>query len=312
MSDHDSDKNEITVSKSAPQDASKERTEVDEAADAMMRRMLFGPEQRPAQAQGCPRIVLAIDATSSMGEFIPARKVTPEAAATIAGALFAKAGSAGLHVKLAFFRGDDRYSKQPRQLCVPDKWYDSAEELARAIAAIEHWSGWTQHCRLLRHVTEEAEKLAIQDLVIISDAFEERTPRRPQGDDLKAALIHAKRLRDLGVTITVGFRGVIRGGCPLDRAGVSAEEAFRDIAEANGGAVFLFDPAHLGERFTEIAERAALAAKGDAVGAQALLQHLRTVPFDFVVGEQEHVGCGTERETERETERAGRENTSLD
>ena len=79
---------------------------------------------------------------------------------------------------------------------------------------------------------------------------------RPQGDDLKAAIIHAKHLRDLGVTVTVGFRGVIRGGCPLDRAGVGAEQAFQAIAEANGGAVFLFDPAHLTERFSEIAERA--------------------------------------------------------
>jgi hypothetical protein len=112
-----------------------------------------------------------------------------------------------------------------------------------------------------------------------------------QGDDLKAAIIHAKRLRDLGVTVSVGFRGIIRGGCPLDRAGVSAEQAFHAIAEANGGAVFLFDPAHLRERFTEIAERAALAAKGDAIGAQALLEHLRTVPFDMVVGEQANAKC---------------------
>jgi hypothetical protein len=264
-------------------------TEVDEAARAMMQRMLFGAESRPAQDR--PRIVLALDCTASMGEFIEARRITPEAAATIANALFVKAGPAGLQVKLAFFRGDDRYSKQPRQLRFSDKWYDNAAELARAIAAIDHWSGWTQHCRSLRHIAEQAEKLAIQELVIVSDAFEQRTPLRPQGDDLKAALVHAKRLRDLGVTVSVGFRGVIRGGCPLDRAGVNAEGAFKDIAEANGGTVFLFDPAHLGQRFAEIAERATLAAKGDAAGAQALLEHLRTVEFDFTVGEREHAKC---------------------
>jgi hypothetical protein len=136
--------------------------EVDAAARTMMQRMLFGAEQRPAR--DCPRVVLGLDATSSMGEFIPARKVTPEAAAKIANALFTKAGSAGLRVRLAYFRGDDQYLKQPRQLCFPDKWYDNAEELAYAIAAIERWSGWTQHCRLLRHVAEQAEKLAIQEL----------------------------------------------------------------------------------------------------------------------------------------------------
>lgn len=261
-------------------------TEVDEAASALMERMLFGAKPQSRSAQDHPRIILGLDCTASMGEYIEARKITLEAATTMANALFAKAGSTGLQVRLAFFRGDDQYSKQPRQLELPDTWYSNAKELARAIAAIEHWPGWTQHTALLRHVAEEAKKLAIMEFVIVSDAFEERTPLRPQGDDLKAAQIHARRLRDLGVTVTVGFRGVIRGGCPLDRAGVGAEQAFRAIAEANGGAVFLFDPAHLTERFSEIAERAALAAKGDAGGAQALLEHLRTVPFDMTVGEQ--------------------------
>jgi hypothetical protein len=284
-------KNEIAASKNVLKESPREseRTEAHEAADAMMKRRLFGAEPRPARDR--PRIVLALDTTSSMGEYLEARKITPEAAAEIAAALFAKAGSAGLQVRLAYFRGDDQYRKQPRQLRFSNKWYDTPVELARAIATIEHWPGWTQHCRLLRNVAEEAKKLAIQELVVVSEAFETRTPLRPQGDDLKAALIHAERLRDLGVTVNVGFRGVIRGGCPLDRAGVSAEQAFHAIAEANGGTVFLFDPAHLGERFTEIAERAALAAKGDAAGAQAQLEHLRTVEFDFVVGEQEHAKC---------------------
>jgi hypothetical protein len=63
-----------------------------------------------------------------------------------------------------------------------------------SLAVIEHWPGWTQHCRLLRHAVEETEKQPVQVLVIISDAFEERTPLRPQGDDLTAARIHARRL----------------------------------------------------------------------------------------------------------------------
>ena len=198
-----------------------------------------------------------------MGEYIEARKITPKAASDIANALFAKAGSAGLQVKVAFFRGDDQSPEEPRQLQFPDKWYDNAQELSQAIAAIEHWPGSLHICRLLRRVYDAAKEHAIQEVVIVSDAFEEQTPRRPHGDDLWSALVHAKRLRDLGVNIVFAYKGTITGGCALNRAGISAEQAFKEIAAANDGACFLFDPAHPAERFSEIAERAMLVAKGN-------------------------------------------------
>jgi hypothetical protein len=280
----------IDTSKPERTDVAKpERTEVDEATRALAERMLFGTEPRPQPVQDRPRIILALDCTTSMGEFIEARKITAEAAYTMANALFRKAGSEGLEVRLAFFRGDDRSPKRPRQLQFSNKWYTAPEELARAIAAIDHWPGWTQHCRLLRRVVEEAERLAIQELVIITDAFEERTPLRPAGDDLIAARYHARRLRDLGVKIVAGYKGTIRGGCPLDRAGVSAEQAFRDITDENGGYCFLLNPKELAERFSDVATQAALVAKGDTAGAQVLLEHLRAVPFEMetnVIGEQ--------------------------
>jgi hypothetical protein len=282
----------IDTSKPERTDVAKpERTEVDEATHALAERMLFGTEPRPQPVQDCPRIILALDCTSSMGEFIEARRITPEAAATIANALFGKVGRAGLEVQLAYFRGngDEQSSKQPRQFRVSKKWYSTPEELAHAIAAVEHWPGWTQHCRLLRHAFAEAEKHAVQELVIISDAFEERTPLRPEGDDLLAARVHARRLRDLGVKIVAGYKGTIRGGCPLDRAGVSAEQAFRDITEENDGRCFLLNAADLAERFGEIATQAVLVAKGDTTGAQVLLEQLRAVRFEMktnMVGEQ--------------------------
>lgn len=131
-----------------------ELTEVDEAAHALAGRMLFGATQPQVSGQDCPRVIVCIDATASMGEFIATRKITPEAAAHMAAGLFAsKAGAVGLQVKLAYFRGD--------QLQIPDKWYDNALELARAIAAIEHQPGWTQHTAFLRHAVEEAEKCAV-------------------------------------------------------------------------------------------------------------------------------------------------------
>src|SRR5690242_20046506 len=49
--------------------AKPERTEVDEARRALAERMLFGSEPRPQPAQDRARIILALDCTSSMGEF---------------------------------------------------------------------------------------------------------------------------------------------------------------------------------------------------------------------------------------------------
>jgi hypothetical protein len=182
------------------QTTKRDRTEVEEATQALAEMMLFGAASRPQLVQDRPRIILALDCTTSMGEFIEARRITPEVAATMANAVFAKAGRTGLEVQLVYFRGDgDLPSKQPRQFRVSNKWYTAPEDLAHAIAAIEHWPGWTQHCRLLRNAVAEAQKRAVQELVIVSDAFEERTPRRPQGDDLIAACVHARRLRDLGM-----------------------------------------------------------------------------------------------------------------
>jgi hypothetical protein len=159
----------------APQTES-ELTEVDEATHGLAEAILFGTPKRPEPA-GPPRIMLALDCTTSMGEFIEARKISLVTARAITNGLFAKAP--GLQVQLMFFRGDDQFKQQPRQFRVSDKWYGTPEELARAIAAIEHWPGWTQHCRLLRHAVAEAEQQQVQELLIISDAFEGHTPLRP-------------------------------------------------------------------------------------------------------------------------------------
>ena len=92
-------------------------------------------------------------------------------------------------------------------------------------------------------------------------------------------------MRRLGCTISFAYKGTIRGGCPIDRAGTHAEQRIREIAEDNGGASFLYNPADPGfaTRFSEIAAQATLAAKGDAAGAQALLEHFRAVPFKMTV-----------------------------
>jgi hypothetical protein len=236
---------DITKSEHARTERTRSKqTEVERAQEALAERMLFGTSALPQDAAS-PGIVLALDSTSSMGEHIEERRITLEAARSIAYSLFARQPRP--RVRLAFFRGDgdDQSTKHPRQLQFSKKWYSEPEELAQHIAAIEHWPGWTLHFRLLRLVAEEAEKRAIQQVVVISDAFERQTLHRPDGDDLMVARIHAARLGDLGVKLIVGYKGTIRGGCPLDRGGINAEHAFRDITRENGGYIFLFDPATL-------------------------------------------------------------------
>ena len=58
--------------KSAQTEAHTEATEVVEATHALAERMLFGTEPRPEPVQGRPRIILALDCTTSMGEFVEA------------------------------------------------------------------------------------------------------------------------------------------------------------------------------------------------------------------------------------------------
>jgi hypothetical protein len=98
-------------------------------------------------------------------------------------------------------------------------------------------------------------------------------------------------LRELGVKLVIGYKGTIRGACPLDRAGVNAAQAFRAITDENGGYVFLCDPTGdpkgLGKHFAKIAAQVRLSAQGEDDGAERLmLEDKQTVPFDMTVGER--------------------------
>ena len=161
----------------------------------------------PKQQHGPARVILIIDATTSMGEWLPDRRITPEDARSIAEAVC----QPGVQVQLCYFRGDGEFH-------VEEEWCTNPEALARGIEEIEPLPGWTQHCVALRHAISEAEKQAVQQVVVITDAFERQTSRRPNGDDLKAAMIYAQRLRDLGGTLSYGYRGTISGGYPLTAA----------------------------------------------------------------------------------------------
>jgi len=245
-------------------------------ADRQFEAVLKGKAARARRPDGPPRVVIALDATTSMGEYLPERKLTIKAARAIAYPIFEKAGSAPPLVQVVFFRGADEMQAT--------QWLPNAESVARAIAKVEHKGGWTQHNRVLKHVIREAEKHPIDEVVVISDAFEQRCEHRPDGDVLDRAIDQAGQLRALGVNISIGYKGTVPGGCPLDRAGPDAEEAFYQIAKANGGRCFVLNPKKAGaaaKRFREIAAHAALKVKGDTTGAQAMLEHLHSVPFDM-------------------------------
>ncbi len=139
------------------------------------------------------------------------------------------------------------------------------------------------------HIIREAKKQPIHAALVLTDAVELRGPGNPDGDVMEDLSKDAIRLKRVGCTISFAFKGIIKNGCPIDRAGPHAEQRIKEIAEDNGGAFFLYNPAdpEFTKRFGEIAAQAALTAKGDAAGARLLLEHLQAFPFDMnVVGEQ--------------------------
>jgi hypothetical protein len=244
-------------------------------------RLITALDNEPALPAGPPRIVVVVDATMSMGEYLPSRKITLEAAREFLRAMFEKTGQ--LQVRVVYFRGADE--------CQASRWFTDPEEAAQTIASIEHVSGWTQHGKVFRYIIGEARKKPIHAVLDFTDAVELRGPGNRDGDVLEDLCKDAMRLGRLGCTITFPYKGTIKGGCPIDRAGPHAEERIQAIARDNDGCVFLYDPAdrELVKRFGEIASQAALAAKGDAVGATLLLEHLQAIPFEVEknqVGEQ--------------------------
>jgi hypothetical protein len=240
-------------------------------------RMITALDDPAVVRPGPLRIAIVVDDTTSMGEFLPERKVTLEAARRFLRAMFAAAGD--LQVQVVPFRGQ------------PSEWFTDPEKAAQWIAKIRHEPGWTQHGKAFGHVIREAKKQPIHAAVVFTDAVELRGPRNPDGDVLENLCKDAMRMKRLGCTVTFAYKGSIENGCPIDRAGPHAWQRIQEIAEDGDGYAFVYNPADPKadlKRFSEIATQAALAAKGDAVGAkQLLLEHHEAVPFDMtVVGEQ--------------------------
>lgn len=113
--------------------------------------------QRLALPRG--RLMFALDATAS-------REPTWAIARDLQTKMFREAAPVGkLDVQLVYYRGDE---------CRASKWVSSGEQLAYLMNRIDCEGGYTQIGRVLDHALRENEKAAVQALVFIGDAMEEK------------------------------------------------------------------------------------------------------------------------------------------
>jgi hypothetical protein len=89
-------------------------------------------------------------------------------------------------------------------------------------------------------IAAEAEKQAVKQVVIISDAFERRKRRRSKGEVQAAAQVWAAQLRDLGVKLVVGYEGSSVAPVRSIAPGQVPNGHFRTlpVTRENGGYVF--------------------------------------------------------------------------
>jgi len=162
--------------------------------------------QSPALPRG--RLMFALDATAS-------RTPTWAIARELQAKMFREAAPIGkLDVQLVYYRGDE---------CRTSKWVSSGEQLAHLMNRIDCEGGYTQIRRVLEHALRENEKAAVQALVFIGDAMEERI------ETLAAA---AGELGTQGVPIFIFQEG----------SKAAVRRAFRLLALKSGGAYFEFNP----------------------------------------------------------------------
>ena len=198
------------------------------------------------------RLIFALDATMS-------RQPTWDTACALQADMFREAASVGgLDIQLIYFRGLNE--------CRASGWVPNGEKLAALMGRIDCRGGHTQIGKVLAHARQEHGNEAVQALVFVGDAMEEKI------DDL---CVSAGELGLLGVPAFMFQEGY----------DAVAEQAYREIARLSRGAYCRFDvgAAHeLGELLRAVAAyaaggRQALAALSSrkSGAAQMLLAQLR-------------------------------------
>jgi hypothetical protein len=173
------------------------------------------------------RLIFALDATMS-------RQPTWDSACALQAEMFSEAAkTGGLDIQLVYFRGLGE--------CRSSGWVAGSERLAELMSRIDCRGGHTQIGKVLSHARKEQAGQAVQALVFVGDAMEEKI------DDLCAA---AGELGLLGVPVFMFQEG----------RDAIAENAYREIARLSRGAYCRFDSgaAHeLGELLRAVAAYAA-------------------------------------------------------
>ena len=173
------------------------------------------------------RLIFALDATMS-------RQPTWDTACALQADMFREAASVGgLDIQLIYFRGLNE--------CRASGWVQNGEKLAALMGRIDCRGGHTQIGRVLAHARQEHGNKAVQALVCVGDAMEEKI------DDLCVA---AGELGLLGVPAFMFQEGY----------DAVAEQAYREIARLSRGAYCRFDVGaayELGELLRAVAAYAA-------------------------------------------------------
>jgi hypothetical protein len=248
-------------------------------------RFMAAADDMPVLPPGPLRIAIVVDASDSVGEYLPSRIIALENARSYLQVMFDAGAEQAL---VLFFRGKDEFGDLG--------WFTNPETAAQAIAGIEHKAGFTQHQKWQKYLLDKIGKQPVHLVIPFSDAVEPRGRGNPNGDDLVELCKNAMRLRRGGCRMAWAYPGTIPNGCPIDRAGPHAEARIREMCGDNDGVPLNVTARDFLDRLRAALTEAVLRARGNVEGAQKLLPHLQAVPFDPVaLGEAVPVGrCTSE------------------
>lgn len=196
------------------------------------------PQRVQSNAGGGGRLIFALDATAS-------RQPSWDRACQLQGQMFhATDQLGGLHLQLCYYRGFHEFDHSP--------WLRDSQALLRTMTAVQCLGGYTQLERVLDHCLAENSEQAVQAVIIIGDAVEEKV------DKLCAK---AGKLGMLGVPLFMFQEGF----------DASVRQCFQQMALVSKGAFATFDE-HSAAQLSELLGAVATFASG---GVEAL-QRLQT------------------------------------
>ncbi len=180
----------------------------DRQVEDFLAKVAATPVGKPAGQRG--RLIFAIDATAS-------RRPTWDMACHIQSQMFEETSTlGGLEIQLVYYRGFRDFQAGP--------WFDSSDDLVRAMTGVDCLGGRTQIRKVLRHAARVSKTRKADALVFVGDSMEE---------DVDELCHIAGELGLLGVPAFMFHEGY----------DADARYAFEQIAQLSGGACCRFDAA---------------------------------------------------------------------